>query len=262
LDYLVIGAGPAGVQVAYFLERAGRDYQVLEAGSRPGAFYQKFPRHRQMISINKPHCGFDDPDQKLRVDWNSLLGDDDMPRFTEYTDRYFPHADDYLRYLADFAAHHRLGIEYGTRVTEVARDSGDGPFRVTDEHGTVRTARRVIVATGFSRPYVPPIPGIETAESYADMTLDRDSFTDQQVLIIGKGNSAFETADHLGERAAVIHILGPSSLKLAWKTHFIGHLRAVNNNFLDTTSSRPRTRCSTPPWTVSRSWRTAVTRSR
>ncbi|WP_256641240.1 NAD(P)-binding domain-containing protein [Streptomyces murinus] len=234
LDYLVIGAGPAGVQLAYFLKRAHRDHLVLEAGPVPGAFYRKFPRHRQMISINKPYCGFDDPDQKLRVDWNSLLGDDDMPRFTRYTDRYFPHADDYVRYLADFAAHHELDIRYDTRVTEVARQGERGPFRVTDEHGTVRTARRVVVATGFSRAYVPPIPGIETAESYADMTLDRDSFTDQRVLIIGKGNSGFETADHLIERAAVIHVLGPSSIKLAWKTHFIGHLRAVNSNFLDT----------------------------
>jgi hypothetical protein len=32
----------------------------------------------------------------------------------------------------------------------------------------------------------------------------------------------------------VIHVAGPSSLKFAWRTHFIGHLRAVNNNFLDT----------------------------
>jgi hypothetical protein len=54
------------------------------------------------------------------------------------------------------------------------------------------------------------------------------------VLIIGKGNSALETADNLVETAAVIHIAGPGSMRLAWKTHYVGHLRAVNNNFLDT----------------------------
>jgi len=54
------------------------------------------------------------------------------------------------------------------------------------------------------------------------------------VLVIGKGNSAFETAENLIETAAVIHVAGPSSLRLAWKTHYVGHLRAVNNNFLDT----------------------------
>ena len=32
LDYLIIGAGPAGLQLAHLLERDGRDYLVLEAG--------------------------------------------------------------------------------------------------------------------------------------------------------------------------------------------------------------------------------------
>ncbi|GHJ36923.1 NAD(P)-binding domain-containing protein [Streptomyces sp. TS71-3] len=240
LDYLVIGAGPAGVQLGYYLKRAGHDHLVLEAGPTPGTFYRKFPRHRQMISINKPYSGWDDPDLRLRVDWNSLLDDETAgthgtaARFTEYTDRYFPHADDYIRYLTDFAAHHDLRIRYDTAVVRVARDGERGLFEVTDEHGTVHRARRVVAAIGFGRGNVPDIPGIETAETYQDVSVDRDDFTNQRVLIIGKGNSAFETADHLTERAAVIHIVGPSSIKFAWKTHFIGHLRAVNNNFLDT----------------------------
>src|SRR5262249_44928035 len=54
------------------------------------------------------------------------------------------------------------------------------------------------------------------------------------VLIIGKGNSAFETADNLIEEAAIIHLASPQSVKMAWKTHFVGNLRAVNNNILDT----------------------------
>jgi hypothetical protein len=41
------------------LDRAGRDYLILEAGSVPGSFFQTFPRHRRMISINKPHTGHD-----------------------------------------------------------------------------------------------------------------------------------------------------------------------------------------------------------
>lgn len=32
MDYLVIGASPAGLQFANFLARAGRDCQILEAG--------------------------------------------------------------------------------------------------------------------------------------------------------------------------------------------------------------------------------------
>ncbi|HEX8130891.1 MAG TPA: NAD(P)-binding domain-containing protein, partial [Pyrinomonadaceae bacterium] len=40
--------------------------------------------------------------------------------------------------------------------------------------------------------------------------------------------------ENLIPTAAVIHVASPNPLNLAWKTHFVGHLRAVNNNFLDT----------------------------
>jgi cation diffusion facilitator CzcD-associated flavoprotein CzcO len=233
MDYIVIGAGPAGLQLGYFLEQAGRDYQILEAGPSPGMFFRTFPRHRKLISINKPHTGWTDPEMRLRTDWNSLLSDDPRIRFTHYSERYFPEADDLVRYLRDFAETFRLRINYGTRVTQVSRDR-DGNFRVTDQRGGTHTARCVIVASGVSKPYIPAIPGIETAELYENVPIDPKNFVDQRVLIIGKGNSAFETADNLVETAAVIHVAGPSAIRMAWKSHYVGHLRAVNNNFLDT----------------------------
>jgi thioredoxin reductase len=230
MNYVVIGAGPAGLQLGYFLQRAGREYLIVEAGSTPGTFYRTFPRHRRMISINKPHTGWHDTEKDLRVDWNSLLSDDPALRFTHYTSAYFPHADDYVRYLTDFGR--GLNIRYGCRVSRVSQRANG--FAVTCEDGMTIRARTVIIATGFGAMNLPPIPGIETTERYWDMPVDPGGFTDQRVLIIGKGNSAFETADDLTEKAAVIHVAGPRSIRFAWRTHFIGHLRAVNNNFLDT----------------------------
>ncbi|WP_335976503.1 MULTISPECIES: NAD(P)-binding domain-containing protein [Streptomycetaceae] len=244
IDYLVVGAGPAGIQAAYFLERAGRDYLVVEAGTAPGTFFTKFPRHRTLISSNKVHTGWDDPELNLRTDWNSLLSEESSPLFTEVTSRYFPPADDFVGYLADFARTHELRIRYHTRVTRISREAAAGSaadgaaprgdFLVHTADGSLLRVKRLIMATGVTRPYIPPIPGAELAEQYSDVSVDPDDFTDQRVLIVGRGNSAFETADNLIERAAVIHVLGPGSLKLAWQTHFVGHLRAVNNNFLDT----------------------------
>ncbi|MDW5325743.1 FAD-dependent oxidoreductase [Plantactinospora sp. KLBMP9567] len=234
LDYLIIGAGPAGLQLAALFERDGRrDYLVLEAADAPGAFFTRFPRHRQLISINKPHTGSDDPELNLRLDWNSLLSDDPALRFTRYTERYFPDADVLVRYLADFAAATGVRVRYRSRVVRVARVA-DGGFAVTDQTGTTHRARRVVVATGVSEPYVPAIPGIAHAERYDEMPVDPRDFLDQRVLIIGKGNSAFETADALMETTTLIHVAGPSSVRMAWRTHYVGHLRAVNNNFLDT----------------------------
>ncbi|MEU9149663.1 NAD(P)-binding domain-containing protein [Streptomyces sp. NPDC048417] len=232
LDYLVIGAGPAGLQLGRLLQAAGHDHRILESGGTPGTFFRTFPRHRQLISINKVHNGTSDPELNLRMDWNSLLSDDPDLLFKRYSKRYFPAADDIVRYLADFAEAFKLDIAYDTRAVRITRD--DGGFTVTDQHGAEHRARRLVMATGVARPYVPDIPGIETADLYPDVSVDPDDFTDQRVLILGKGNSALETADNLVETAAVIHVAGPHSIRLAWNTHFVGHLRAVNNNFLDT----------------------------
>lgn len=233
--YLVVGAGPAGLQLGRHLQAAGHTYRILEAGTAPGTFFATFPRHRTLISSNKVHTGSSDPEFNLRMDWNSLLSDNEELRFTRYSKEYFPHADDLRRYLADYAAAFDLDIAYDTRVTRIRREGGiEGEFVLTDRRGTEHRARRLVMATGVSRPHLPPIPGIEHCELYSTVSVDPEDFTDQRVLIIGRGNSAFETADNLIASAAVIHVAGPGSLKLAWRTHYVGHLRAVNNNFLDT----------------------------
>lgn len=231
-DYLILGAGPAGLQLSYFLQQAGKDYLVLEAGEGPGTFFKTFPRHRTLISNNKVHTGFTDDERNLRWDWNSLLSDEPRLLLKNYSTRYFPPADVFVRYLEDFAAHYRLNIHYNARAARICRDI-EG-FRVEDASGIAHCARRLIVATGVSKLYVPPIPGAELAERYTEVSVDPRDFVNQRVLIIGKGNSAFETADNLIESAAIIHMASPHSVRFAWKTHYVGHLRAVNNNMLDT----------------------------
>lgn len=104
LDYLVIGAGPSGLQLAYFLDRKGRDYLVLEARECAGSFFDVFPRHGRLISINKVYTGYTDRESQLRYDWNSLLSDDDSLTFTNYSEEYFASARTYAQYLRDYAS--------------------------------------------------------------------------------------------------------------------------------------------------------------
>ena len=48
---------------------------MLEREPKAAAFFGKFPRYRQLISVNKRFCGSDHLDYNLRFDWNSLLAD-------------------------------------------------------------------------------------------------------------------------------------------------------------------------------------------
>lgn len=169
VEYLVIGAGPAGLQIGQFLHRAGRDYLILEAAPEPASFFRRFPRHRI-----------------LATDDNTLF--DGVP-FARYSKRAFPNADDLVRYLEDFAR--PLHVRYDTPVSDL------GQYQ----------ARHVILATG-KKPHVPGIPGIEHAETYASASTDPTKYAGQRVLIIGRGRSAFETADNIAATARVTHTVG------------------------------------------------------
>ena len=231
-DYLIIGAGAAGLQLAYFLQQSGDDYLILERAGKAGMFWDKFPRHRKMISINKVNNGYTDRDALMRWDWNSLICDDDSIRFPNYTHRYYPDAGLYQQYLDDFARHFVLNIRFNVQVERIAKPGER--FEVRDTQGNLYRCRRLIVATGVTKPYIPEIPGIEHTENYTDFSFVPEDYTGQTVLLIGKGTSAFEVANHLIETTRVIHMCSPESIRLAWATHFIGHLRAINTEFLDT----------------------------
>ncbi|WP_298420580.1 NAD(P)-binding domain-containing protein [uncultured Kordia sp.] len=232
LDYLVIGAGAAGLQVGYFMQKSNRSYVILEKSENAGSFFAKYPRHRRLISINKIYTGHEDPEINLRWDWNSLLCDDPEFRMTNYSEAYLPNADRLVDYLNDFAEKYQLNISYNNAATHI--EKVNGVFHVTSETGDKYIAKRVIVASGMFKTYYPNIEGIELCDRYKDCSVDSKDYRNKRVLIIGKGNSGFEIADHLINVTSLIHIVSPSPIQMAWDTHFVGHLRAVNNNLLDT----------------------------
>lgn len=139
-DYCVLGAGPAGLQMAYFLQRAARDYVVFERASGPGSFFTRYPRHRKLISINKRHTGRTNAEFNLRHDWNSLLSHDPRLLFRRYSQAYFPDAGDMVRYLGDFAGRLGLRVRYNTTIAHVTLDKDRRAwnghyFILTDQKG-------------------------------------------------------------------------------------------------------------------------------
>lgn len=234
-DYIIVGAGPAGLQMGYFLDRASRDYVVLEAKDSAGSLFATQPRHRLLLSLNKRFNFFPEPEFNLRHDWNSLLTEDHSHLFKDYSEELYPHADDLYRYLKDFAEKYPINIQYKTRVTSIAREREGGfNFVLTDQYGEQWHCARLLMATGPLMPYIPDVKGIELVDTYDSHDLNPSTYENKRVLVIGKGNSAFEVANHLAGHAAVIHLaLNNKLLRHAWQTRFAGDLRAINNTILD-----------------------------
>ncbi len=231
--YIILGAGPGGLQMGYFMAQAGRDYLILEKSPNAGSAFAVKPRHGKLISINKKYNFFEEQEFNWRHDWNSLLSDDESMRFTRYSDELFPDATALYQYLRDFAAHFSLNIAYQVTVTHIARDA-DGLFVVETSDGQQYRCQVLLNGLGTAGPRIPEdIEGIEHALGYENHPLDVEFYRNKRVAIIGQGNSAFETADYLSSVAAYVHIIAKAPLKFAWDTHFVGDLRAVNNNVLD-----------------------------
>ncbi|XP_040215628.1 FAD-dependent oxidoreductase domain-containing protein 2 isoform X1 [Rana temporaria] len=236
-DYCVLGAGPGGLQIAKFLEDSGRDYVVFERNHKPGSFFFNLPRHRKLISINKQFTGRKNKEFNLRHDWNSLLSKDKQLLFGHYSHDFFPHADDMVRYLQNFSI--GINVRYGTDIKniriETKPEAWNGHrFLLMDQTGQQHECNVLLVASGLSLPNVVNFPGAEYTEAYETVSVDPQNFTGQSVLILGRGNSAFETADNILGYTNFIHMLGRSRVRLSWSTHYVGDLRAINNGLLDT----------------------------
>ena len=228
--YVVIGAGPGGVQAGYFLEKRGRDYVVLERSDAAGSFFSQFPVGRRLNSFNKKHNWFDDDEFNMRSDWNSLLSDE-MIRFPPYTDDMYPAADLVVQYLNDFAKATNVNIRYGTEVTLIDKNDR-GNFVLTTSTGDLE-CEVLLLGTGPVTTVVPDIEGIEHTTDYRDQPRDLEFYRNKRVAVIGQGNSAFETADRLLGVAAYVNVLLKRPPTSAWDTHHVGDIRATNKNIID-----------------------------
>lgn len=236
-DYCILGAGPGGLQIAKFLEEAERNYIVFERSQGPGSFFQNFPRHRKLISINKRFTGRMNKEFNLRHDWNSLLSRDERLRFFHYSHDFFPHADDLVRYLQNFSS--GLNVHYSKEIKKVKIKSNPEAwhghhFLLEDQTEQEYKCNVLLVATGLSLANKLKFPGEEYTEGYETISIDPSNFTGQSVLILGRGNSAFETAENILGSTNFIHMIGRSRVRLSWSTHYVGDLRAINNGLLDT----------------------------
>lgn len=178
-------------------------------------------------------------------------------RFGNWSKEYFPHADRMVDYLGGYARRHDLPIFYNYEVvgTTKATPPREGftvhlrkcavyrsqervciPDPSRRDRPTV-WCERIVVATGMQIPIGQSIdqqssPGV--VDGYESMPIDPDNYTNQRVAILGNGNSAFETAQGLAATSALVHIYGRRRVRLAWETHYVGDVRAVNNHLLDT----------------------------
>src|ERR1700738_3218034 len=192
LDLLIVGAGPCGLAAAISAQRAGLRARVLDAGAVVSTITQ-YPYYVSFFSTS----------EKL-----SLGG---VP-FVVATDK--PTRRDGLAYYRAVVRHFALDVHQYERVTLVRRTTDGFVVDSRTLEGEVRAtqAHNVCVATGyFGSPNRLGVPG-ETLPHVTHVYREGHPAFDQDVVVVGGGNSAAEAALDLwraGARVTLVHF-GPT----------------------------------------------------
>ena len=81
------------------------------------------------------------------------------------------------------------------------------------------------MATGLSKLKHLNLTGGEYMETYDKISVNPADYEGKSVLIIGKGNSAFETALAIYGSTNFVHMVSRDRIRLSWETHYVGDLR-------------------------------------
>lgn len=171
-DVVIVGAGPAGLSAAIVAKQMGLDHVLLDQHEFGGAI-RHYPRQKLVFSRPIQFRG----QPPLRS--GTLL------------------KEELVEYLEKVVASAGLQIRENEPVTEV-RPELDGTFTVTTEKGVERTQRILLAIGRRGTPRALNVPG-EDQEKVAYWLKDAQLYKDQDLLVVGAGDSAVEAACSLGE---------------------------------------------------------------
>jgi cation diffusion facilitator CzcD-associated flavoprotein CzcO len=110
----------------------------------------------------------------------------------------FPSRDEWVRYLEDYTAHHRLDIRFGTEALKVTADRGTWMVETADG---VLEAKFVVVATGYDHdPNLPDWPGADRYSGdliHSGAYRNPEPYRGRDVLVVGPNTTGSELANYL-----------------------------------------------------------------
>ena len=195
VEVVVVGGGQAGLAIGYYLAQQGQRFTILEAAAEPAASWSE---RWDSLTLFTP------------ARYDGLPG---LP-FPGDPDRY-PHRDEVVEYLSDYACQFDLPVELNSQV-EAVRLKGDA--YVIELADRTLEADQVVIATGpFQVPFVPAIadtlaPAI--VQMHSTEYRNPDQLPPGPVLVVGGGNTGFQIAAELAESREVHLSIGSRQMPL------------------------------------------------
>ena len=184
-DVVIIGGGPSGLSCAIEAQRLGLSHLIIEKGSFTDGI-RRFPKNLTFFSTPE------------------LLSIGGVP-FPCTVQR--PSRLEVLAYYRSVIKHYALNQKLYTRVTGAARGA-DGLFELQVESGEIYRGKNLVIATGYFDLFnALAVPG-ETLPHVHRYYEEAAPYVGCDVVIVGGGNTAAETALELfrnDARVTIVH---------------------------------------------------------
>jgi len=189
LDVVIVGAGPCGLAVAIAVHERGLSYAIVDRGCITESLthypsYMTFFSTAELLEIGG--VPFTIPEPK-------------------------PTRRDALAYYRQVVAHHGIDVRQYEEVTAIHREAGAFRLDTRTRDGRKRriASRAVVIATGgFGEPNRLEFEGDGPHDRVVHYYREPYPFFDQDVIVVGGGNSAVEAALDMyrnGVRVRMVH---------------------------------------------------------
>jgi putative flavoprotein involved in K+ transport len=179
-DYIIVGAGQAGLAMAYQLKLANADFLILDSAEEVGASWLK---RWDSLKLFTP------------TEFNHLPG---MP-FPAIKGHY-PDKHDVANYFKSYVKEFKLPVKLGEKVLKVAKSNNTFDVQCLQES---YQCKQVVIASGpFHTPFIPPCHtslSTDIKQIHSRDYRNPEQLNAGDTLVVGAGDSGFQILQEIAE---------------------------------------------------------------
>lgn len=195
LDFIIVGAAQAGLSMAYYLNKMGKEYIVVDKETEVGASW-----------LNR----WDSLKLFTPSEFNNLPGMD-FPAEKGY----YPTKKDVAEYFKNYVSEFNIEVRLNTLIKQVNKK--EDYFILKHQNGEIKT-QNVIIATGpFHIPYIPSfskkIPD-DVFQIHSNYYKNPGQLKEGSAMVVGAGDSGFQILDEVSQTNRTTYFSGATDVRV------------------------------------------------
>jgi putative flavoprotein involved in K+ transport len=192
-DFIIIGAGQAGLSMAYHLTQLEKDYIIVDANNEAGAPWLK---RWDSLKLFTP------------TEFNHLPGMDFPAK-----KGYYPNKYEVAAYLKSYVSTFKIPIIFNQKVTTLKKENDY--FILKSESETFK-AKNVVVATGpFHKPFTPPCHtkiSEDIIQIHSEHYKNPKQLQNGDTLVVGAGDSGVQILNEISNTDRNVYFSGDTNI--------------------------------------------------